>query len=484
MIWTLVTWVSLGVPTSFFNLINQLTGDVFYEPLRRIQNGFDYDVPNVEMPTVVFLVLFSVAFLIYVFLIKRVEKYATSHLWMILGFAILFRLILLPSYPVHENDFYRYMWDGKQIKYGVNPFQFAPEDVTVYAGGEEKYLYYYNYAQHEYAWERRPFSVKEKHRLELLLLARDDNPKWFSRIGHQWVPTIYPPTAQLVFWLCSLIAQDSMLFMKLVFVLFDLGVIALIVLLLKHFGMNPGFVLVYAWSPLILKEFANSGHYDAVAVFFMMLFLYLLIKNKKWVSGFSFVAAGLSKYFCFILMPLVWRRFGFKHIVVGVLMSVLAFFPFLFWGGIGVDIFEGLSIYSHLWTFNGALFTLIRLPFEWSGHSSPMLPKLICGFILAVIIGVQSLKPIKDDRQLLFKSFIVLASMFLLNPVGDPWYYSWLVPFLCFFRIRSFILLSGLLIFSYLSFITEWGRWLLLIQYVPFYLLLIIEVYQRRVQQS
>jgi hypothetical protein len=45
-----------------------------------------------------------------------------------------------------------------------------------------------------------------------------------------------------------------------------------------------------------------------------------------------------------------------------------------------------------------------------------------------------------------------MAGLFILNPVGDPWYFTWVIPFLCIFPYKSWILLSGLLVFSYINF--------------------------------
>ena len=72
-----------------------------------------------------------------------------------------------------------------------------------------------------------------------------------------------------------------------------------------------------------------------------------------------------------------------------------------------------------------------------------------------------------------------MALVFLLSPIQNPWYLCWVVPFLCFFPSRSWILLTGLVGLYYIDFyfdyqeIQSWTKWTPWFEYLPFYLLLI-----------
>ena len=74
--------------------------------------------------------------------------------------------------------------------------------------------------------------------------------------------------------------------------------------------------------------------------------------------------------------------------------------------------------------------------------------------------------------------FILMALVFLLSPIQNPWYLCWVVPFLCLFPNRSWILLTVLVGLYYLDFyfdyqeIQSWSQWIPWIEYLPFYLLL------------
>jgi len=46
--------------------------------------------------------------------------------WMVLGFGVLFRLLGTLTFPVLEDDFYRYMWDGWQVANSGFPYAQSP----------------------------------------------------------------------------------------------------------------------------------------------------------------------------------------------------------------------------------------------------------------------------------------------------------------------------------------------------------------------
>ena len=72
-----------------------------------------------------------------------------------------------------------------------------------------------------------------------------------------------------------------------------------------------------------------------------------------------------------------------------------------------------------------------------------------------------------------------MALVFLLSPIQNPWYLSWVVPFLCLFPSRAWILLTGLVGLYYIDFyfdyqeIQSWTQWTPWFEYLPFYLLLL-----------
>ncbi|MFC1754667.1 hypothetical protein ACFL96_14925 [Thermoproteota archaeon] len=468
LIWLLVTLISRGIPVAFCQQIASVLPKALEPFIAKMQNGFYYDVSNSLMPAEIFFFLFSLAFVIYSFVILNLRKSAgkRNYIFLIVLFGILFRLVLIPSELIHENDIYRYVWDGKVLLSGVNPYKYAPQQAEIKPDQEG--------------------DIEEVKKLKALV--KEDYTA-FRRIGWPMVPTIYPPAAQVMFASSNLIKRGSIPAMKSIFVFFDVLTIFVIYLLLKHFNMNPNMAVVYAWSPLVLKEFANSGHYDTSAIFFLMLSLLFIFMKKISISSISLSLGVLFKFFPIVALPILIKRIKRKHLLVITGLISLGYIPFFLWGRIKpLQLFDGLITYSKEWAINGAIFdaaySLFNLLEINISFDSVVAIKIMLGLIYLAIIFLFSIKKDISDLGILKRVFWAVALLFLFSPVGDSWYFCWVVPFLCFFPRKSFIMLSWLLIFSYISFSRELGEfaigkfpidYLIVIQYLPFYLLLFVE---------
>jgi hypothetical protein len=361
---------------------------------------------------------------------------------------------LLFSDPIQEDDFYRYLWDGKVVASGLNPYGIAPSSILERKDGSEAYV-----------------RILESDPSFLPIL---------SRVNHPWAPTIYPPVAQGVFGLMALVAPGSLLGLRFIFLAFDLGVCLVIRDLLHHFNRSPAWMLVYAWSPLVLKETINSVHYDVVPTFFLLLASALILRKKWSLAHVSFALAILGKFYPILLLPFfVWRTnffFGrlraFAGIAVVSFVLFIGYAPFLSAGG---GLWQGAAVFAEQWLTNSFLFPfLLKLVGErWVANV------IVSLTLVSLVIALLYWRDQQDDLSFLWSMFCVLGTLFLLSPVGDPWYFVWITPFLCFFPYRSWLLLSGLLGLYYLSFyfsyhrMTEIFRWVIWLEYLPFYAMLL-----------
>ena len=92
------------------------------------------------------ITLSVIIYFLFAYFIDRSEFYTVSFLWFSLFgcfyiliknknisfstlviIAILFRLIFLFATPNLSQDFYRFIWDGRMILNGFNPYLFLPE---------------------------------------------------------------------------------------------------------------------------------------------------------------------------------------------------------------------------------------------------------------------------------------------------------------------------------------------------------------------
>lgn len=398
----------------------------------------------------------------------------------ILTFAILFRVILLFSNPIQEDDFYRYLWDGKVVASGLNPYGVPPSTVEERGEGTEEY--------------------------QKILKSDGAFVEILARVNHPWVPTIYPPLTQGVFGLTALIAPGSLLGLRITFFAFDVGICLLIVKILSCLKLNAAWVLVYAWSPLVVKETMNSAHYDVVPTFFLVLAVLLMLQGRGLWAHASLALAVLGKVYPIILFPLfVFRSYGTSSlplqkggtkkfplrrwitpvggIFVAAAVVLAGYAPFL---QARTGLWQGAVVFAEQWQTNSLVFPLLA---ALAGNR--WLANVAVIFTLGVVIILLLRRlDIKDDRSFLWGSFVILGLLFLLSPVGDPWYFVWITPFLCVFPSPAWILLSGLLGLYYLSFyfmyhkMAETFRWVLWLEYMPFYGMLLWDAYGRREMEN
>ena len=141
---------------------------------------------------------------------------------------------------------------------------------------------------------------------------------------------------------------------------------ALILLLLRI--AKPHFVLLYAWSPLIIKEFAITAHPDVLGAFFIILSFIIYSKNTKntwlWLPICLALATGV-KIFALLVVPL-FLRFHWRSWCVWLTSLLVIAIPFTVVNG-NKTFFEqihsiwfpdALQVMSNNWIFNAPLYYL------------------------------------------------------------------------------------------------------------------------------
>ena len=442
---------------------------ILYAVIVWLSQSFSYGQGHQERPILGFVGLYGLAFLVYAVAVWQVKRQAAEAgaLTLVLIFAALFRFVLLFSEPIQEDDFYRYLWDGKVVASGLNPYRFSPREVQTDNGKEGPLQPY------------RELAETDEH-MALLL----------AHINHPEVPTIYPPVAQAVFGLAALIAPGSLLVLRIIFLCFDLAVCLVIIRLLRHLGSSPLWVLMYAWSPLVIKETLNSAHYDVVPTFLLVLALLALVTGRLPVGFFSLGGAILGKVFPVVLLPLfawqVWRREGFGRACGGLALTGLVvlggYAPFV---AAGSGLWQGFFTFAEHWQTNSLVFPLLHqmIADRWLANG------LVAGCLVGAVGVALGWNSEGNDGRFLRGCFLVMGALLLLSPVGNPWYFLWMMPFVCLFPCASWLLLSGLLGLYYTAFYflyrgePETFRWVVWLEYLPFYAVLVWETWRRRTRR-
>jgi len=471
-----------------------------YLGLWNISLNFNWGEGYEQRPILTYMGIYFALFILYALGSNYVWKTGENktNFWTIIIFGLLFRAAILPAQQIQEDDIYRYLWDGKVFSHGINPYKYAPEQID-------------NFKE---LLVRDPVLFQDTYddkNLEELLYLYDlkwenDTARIFKeRINHPDVPTIYPPLAQYVFRIIHDIKPDSILTMRLGFLLFDLVALIFIILTLKELGLNRNYCLLYFWSPLVIKETFNSTHLDIIGLSFLCVSIYLLVKKRFTFSTIFLALSVLGKLYPIILFPLYLKqaflagtpnsskRLTQPLICTSIFASVIGVFylPFI---KIGEGAFEGLRVFSTYWQSNDSIFALLTFfyrkilafldiasqnEFLFSYDVPSMLSKLTVLAILGSTLLYLLYRPTKSVLQ---DVFLIMTMVFLLSPVQNPWYLCWIVPFLCFYKWRSLILLTGLVSIYYMEFYLDYQEmpqylpWLPWIQYIPFYVFLAFEV--------
>ncbi len=344
-------------------------------------------------------------------------------IWLVAG-AVVFRLVGVFTFPVFEDDFYRYLWDGRMTFETGWPYGVAPADSF---GNDE---------------------------------LDDTFETILDGINYPWVATVYGPTLQWMYAAGYLIASGEVWPLQWMSALADIGV--LLVLLKLCAGRWPlllGGCLLYAWSPLLIKEFATTAHPDVIGVLFVMLALLAYCRERWfWLGLYLGVATGV-KPFALVIAPFLlgfrWRAIlGFG---VAVMILTLAFLwqqPIAAWPVqiLAIWLPEGLRAMGDNWLFNAPLYFLAGT--LWTGPAGinfGLLKQLLIGSFallwfwqLAVWLKVEYAGKLRsvdfgESPAEIFQRRLIrlgqlphvwLFGVFLLVvPVLNPWYLVWWLPF-------------------------------------------------------
>jgi hypothetical protein len=459
---------------------------------------FDVDSVTTERPIIAALALFAIAFVAYLGVIRLAWRAPQSRqlVMLIVSTAVVFRVVMLFSLPIQEVDIYRYLWDGAASTAGVSPFRYSPLQV-----------------------QSADLNTVDDEQLGRLVQLRDRHPalaEVLKRVHFAELPTIYPPTSQVVFAASSLTTPSGsglltrLFIMKAWFIGFDMATLFVVIALLRLLNKPVGLCAIYAWCPLLMKEVANSGHLDAIAVFLTTLSVYLvtrfLVKKMdsldRWATIIqpALIAMVLgsavgAKLFPVILVPLialaVARKTGWQFVFVPAAVFAVTTAALLSYMMPGEkpddDPSRGVATFLRHWEMNDFIFLTIienlkptadRGPHEIAWFTvmpesarqavvglamrfnlpPPEAPFLVARALTAIAFMVTALviawrmaRP-ENAGRFCEGAFLTLAWFWLLCPTQNPWYWTWALPLLPFARSRVWLAMSGLVLVYYLRF--------------------------------
>jgi len=459
------------------------------------QEDFSYLLPG-----------FIAAFGIYYFCCKKLDNRKSLTFW--LGVAVVARFLLLFSLPNLSDDVYRFIWDGRLLSQGINPFEQLPG--------------YYLLAGNEVSG------------ITQALFDQLNSPEYF---------TVYPPVCQAIFavstWLFPNSILGTIIAMKSFFLIFEMGTLFLGVRLLDHFKMERKQILWYALNPLIILELTGNLHFEALMVFFLVAAIYFYVKfgvvlssglphldplrlstetrkgsparghtaphetpySESLTSRHSFrhltlsgVAMGFAiatKLLPLMFLPFFIRRLGWKKAVIyfGVIgVTVVALFAPLFSSVFLSNIGSSIGLYFQRFEFNGSVYYLLRwLGQQFTGYNQIRLLGPLLGLMVfvGIIYRAFSEKDWKNDatpsvsfpshtsilkeashadkqrtrssQELstlqLFRQMLFALTLFLFcTTTVMPWYLSGLILFSVFTGHRYPLVWSFMILLTYVNY--------------------------------
>jgi alpha-1,6-mannosyltransferase len=311
----------------------------------------------------------------------------------ILLVAAVLRAVALFAPQALSTDAYRYVWDGRVQAAGINPYRYIPADPALSA--------------------LRDASI-------------------YPNINRaQYAPTIYPPTAQLAFLGIERVS-DSLIGMKLGMLVFDAVSIGCLLALLRRNGLPAARVLLYAWHPLPIWEFAGTGHVDAVAIALVLLAFLAAARRAPMWSGVALAAATLVKFYPAVVAPALYRRWDWRLPAAFVVTLIVLYLPYLSVGSRVFGFLSGYAAEEGLRDGSGIfLWSILKV---WCHVPDPVMhyfPLFAALLLLGAALWTQRSDHTRAPGDV--AAALALASVFtLVVSPHDPWYFTWLVPFLCF----------------------------------------------------
>ena len=384
----------------------------------------------------------SAIYLIAAWIVTRARS-SNSTLLIAIVFAVLFRVSIVFAPPYLSDDIYRYIWDGRVQAAGINPYRYIP------AAPE-------------------------------LAQLRDDSiyPKINRR---DYAHTIYPPVAQFVFLLTTRISE-SVVWMKVTMLIFELVAIWAVASLLNLLGRPRQLLLLYAWHPLVVWEFAGSGHVDAIAIGFIGLAFLAWQRRSDLGAGFLLASATLVKLFPLVLLPAMLKRGRWKTVPVFVATIVVSYLAYLSVGPRAV--LGSVPVYTkEMGVISGQQFYALSLVHKLFGWELPSLAYMIATVVVMCAIGLWVLsRQTKTEDYLKHAMLLATATTVLFAP-HFSWYFCWLVFFLCFTPRLAVFYLTIANLFLYRTWLGDSPDEMFLINsviYLPALLLAIVEWSWRR----
>lgn len=297
--------------------------------------------------------------------------------------ALLFRLLYLWLPPVLSDDAFRYIWDGMLQMHGLNPFAYRPDDTQLaFLHGEAIY----------------------------------------DELNSASYYTVYPPLSQIAFriggWFYDLGWQTSYYIIKGVLAACEIGALLILARVLPARQL-----MLYAWNPLVVLVVAGQAHTESIAVLCLVVAWIMARRRRGGWASVGLAAAGLVKLYPFVLLPLLWRRFGWRSVWPAALTCAVVGLPYYHPDAV-THVLTSLELYVRSFEFNAGVYYAVKEAFEivtgddWSKQIGPAFRWLFLASLPVVYVLDR-----RYDWTFRRAGVVILGLFFVFSTTIHPWYF-------------------------------------------------------------
>lgn len=417
----------------------------------------------------------------YYFLLKN-ERISFTNL---AGVAIIFRLIFLFATPSLSQDFYRFIWDGRMIFEGLNPYLSLPEN----------FIQQQNY----------PIAEAE----ELYAGMGELNGSHYTN---------YPPLNQLCFLIASLFASKSIfgsiIILRIIIIFADVGILYFGKKLLEKLQIPIKNIFWFILNPFIIIELTGNLHFESVMLFFFVFGMYKLYQ-QKWIWAALLIGCAVSvKLIPLLFLPLFFKWFQpfifkennnkilwkeckakpkklvqlvlFYLIIIGI--NIILFLPFL-----SAEFIENYSKSVGLWfgkfEFNASFYYIFRaIGYLFRGYNEIAFIGKITPILTILFLLYLTFFKNNNKLNILFTSMLFgLCFYYFTATTVHPWYLATPLILAIFTNYKFPYVWSLVIILSYQAYAnTPWQENLgvIALEYSIVFAFLIYEIRKNSLKES
>lgn len=426
------------------------------------------------------LTLYTALFALFYKLVQT-----TKHNFKLLAIvAFLLRAIFIIAIPNLSQDFYRFIWDGRILLQGINPYLNTVESFITSC----------------------EFPVAQAQ--ELYSGMGTLNGSHFTN---------YPPVNQLCFVIAGLFASKSILgsaiIFRIIIILADFGTLFYGKKLLEKLGIPAYNIFWYILNPFIIIELTGNLHFEGVMIFFLVWSLYLL-HIGKWQFAAVILALSISvKLIPLIFLPLffqffvkhktvnnkntlpvstrtnLWanlKKLTFFYTIVGI-TTVLLFAPF-FSSQFVSNYSKTVSLWFQNFEFNASFYYIAReIGYLFRGWNEiAIIGKITPIIVVLVLLILTFFRKNRTTVQLISVMLLGLSFYYFTTTTVHPWYVATLLILSVFTKYKFPLVWSFVIILSYLAYVNinkadkSENLWVIAIEYIVVYGVFFWEVFTKK----